>query len=584
MSLKLVLTELRELIQREYDANQAKLIEVWEKSIKQKIKSGESQLITHITVKGNGYVELTLGEGESRFREGDMICLHLGDAIGSTFINQASIDDEYDGRWLISGYKLDLNALKQAKMPCYADPDGMNLKPFYDQALAELAETSIGLDIVLPLLAGDLKIDGIYEDEYQEAADKAELAGLNDKQADAVGNAFAAQYLACIQGPPGTGKTKVISCITKLLVERNERVFITSHTHMAINNALNKIAKEGIACIKVGGDNSKKGLDNVDCFGYADDWEGRPDKGYVIGATPFATCSKRLDQYEFDTVIFDEASQITTPLAVMAMRKAKRYIFVGDHKQLPPVILSKSVLESDNDSIFSRLINAPKVLETMLSDTYRMNKYLSKWPSLALYGGALKSEGPNKDRLLELPKIPENYKNVLSSDIPFVYIKSPSHDAKTSNRSEAKLVADIIKYAVSSGLTPDKIGVVSPYRNHGKVIKTELLKVMPENKAKEIVTDTVERMQGQEREMIIISLCTTDVQFLTSVASFFFQPERLNVAISRPMTKLILIGPFLSDNLVAELVSNPKEKTINDNVQLYQSLLKAATHLTEKEF
>jgi len=72
MSLKLVLTELRELIQREYDANQAKLIEVWEKSIKQKIKSGESQLITHITVKGNGYVELTLGEGESRFREGDM--------------------------------------------------------------------------------------------------------------------------------------------------------------------------------------------------------------------------------------------------------------------------------------------------------------------------------------------------------------------------------------------------------------------------------------------------------------------------------------------------------------------------------
>lgn len=584
MSLKSVLTELSEFVQREYDANQAKLIEIWEMPINQKIKSGESQLIKKICVKSDNHVELILDGDGSRFREGDMICLHLGDALESTFVKQVSIDAEYDGRWLISGYKLDTNALKQASMPCYADPDGMNLKPFYDQALEELAETNIGIDIILPLLAGDLKVDGIYESEYEDAANKAEIAGLNDKQADAVGNAIAAHYLACIQGPPGTGKTKVISFITKLLVERNERVFITSHTHMAINNALNKISQEGVDCIKVGNENSRKGLEKVDFFDHADDWKDRPDHGYVIGATPFATCSKRLENYEFDTVIFDEASQITTALAVMAMRKAKRFIFVGDHKQLPPVILSKSVLESDNDSIFSRLIHNDQVLETMLSDTYRMNKHLSKWPSNTLYNGELKSEGPNKDRLLKLLHSPVKYKNVLSPELPFVYIKSPTNNAKTSNRTEAELVVGIIKSALDAGLDPSSIGVVSPYRKHGKVIKNELLKVLPKEQAEEVVTDTVERMQGQEREMIIISLCTTNIQFLVAVASFFFQPERLNVAITRPMTKLILIGPYLSASLATELCSDSRDKILDDNVKLYQSLLASATQLSEKEF
>ena len=65
--------------------------------------------------------------------------------------------------------------------------------------------------------------------------------------------AFAAKYLACIQGPPGTGKTRVISLIAKQLVEEGHRVLLTSHTHMAINNALNKVAATGVPLVKVGG-------------------------------------------------------------------------------------------------------------------------------------------------------------------------------------------------------------------------------------------------------------------------------------------------------------------------------------------
>ncbi|MBF4332987.1 helicase, partial [Vibrio anguillarum] len=133
-----------------------------------------------------------------------------------------------------------------------ADPDTMDLKPFYDKALDEIAESKRGREIVLPLLAGKLDTGFIFEDDYDEAADFAEECGLNEHQADAVGKAVSAKYLACIQGPPGTGKTKVISLITKLLVEQGQRVFMTSHTHMAINNALNKIAGENVPVIKVG--------------------------------------------------------------------------------------------------------------------------------------------------------------------------------------------------------------------------------------------------------------------------------------------------------------------------------------------
>lgn len=130
---------------------------------------------------------------------------------------------------------------------------------------------------------------------------------------------------------------------------------------------------------------------SVKHFEYGDDWEHKPDSGYVIGATPFATCSSRLEQYDFDTVIFDEASQITLPLAIMAMRKAKRFIFVGDHKQLPPVVLSVSVL--DDCSIFSRMISGNPDVSVMLSQTYRMCHALSSWYSQIYYSGRLVSAG-----------------------------------------------------------------------------------------------------------------------------------------------------------------------------------------------
>ncbi|MEZ5534232.1 MAG: AAA domain-containing protein [Thiolinea sp.] len=568
--LKTVLDDLRQFVEDEQTAQYAQLFEIWGKSIRHKLQSGESQHIKQVRQSDKYYLTLILGENESRFREGDMICLHAGEPLEKRHVAQATIEAEYDDEWLLRISDIDDDTLQQISTGCYADPDTMDLKPFYDKALDEIAESAIGREVLLPLLAGQLGAGFIFEDNYDEAADAAEEAGFNAQQIDAVGKGVAAKYLACIQGPPGTGKTRVISLIAKLLVEEGHRVLLTSHTHMAINNALNKIAETGVPLVKVGAHGCLKGLDSdVPHVEYGNQWREQPDSGYVIGATPFATCSSRLENFQFDTVIFDEASQVTVPLALMAMRKAKRFVFVGDHKQLPPVVLSMPVLAEH--SVFGRLISAQPEVSVMLTQTYRMCRALSRWPGEHYYDGKLESVGTNAQRPFSLPQVPQKYVAVLSEAHPLVFIRSPGSYTRQFNRAEAELVGDIIEQAITAGLPPTEIGVVTPFRSHARVLKTELARrKIPQARA--IVTDTVERMQGQEREMIILSLCANDPQYLAAIAGFFFQAQRLNVAITRPQTKLIIIGPVLDKGFAWDCADQHLLQQIAD----YRSLLAAA--------
>ena len=575
MELKSVLKDLRNFVDKEHTASLQNTLETWAKPLNEKIIKGHTQTIKSIEIIDSNYLKAILGDNDSRFREGDMLCLHLGEAHIERHVQQAVIEAEHEGSWLLRVHKVDSTKLASIVEGCYADVDTMDLRAFYDKALDEIAESKVGREIILPLIANQLNTDFIDENRYDYAADYAEEHGLNDQQSDAVGKGVAAEYIACIQGPPGTGKTKVISIITKLLVEAGERVLMTSHTHMAINNALNKIAEENVPVIKVCATGGTKALsDNVKHYTQASLWEDMPKTGYVIGATPFATCSERLESFDFDTIIFDEASQITLPLALMAMRKGKRFIFVGDHKQLPPVILSKSILS--DGSAFSKMIADNRETSTLLSKTYRMSKKLTEWPSNNYYNGELTSERKNSESKFLLKSVPAFHKDILSSENPLVFIKTPDKNSRNSNLKEAKLVASIIESAVEAGLNPKDVGVVTLYRSHAKTLKSCLQNTkLGIFESKLIVTDTVERMQGQEREMIIISLCSSDPQYLASVAEFFFQFERLNVAITRPKTKLIIIGPYLTECFL----SDTDDIKLRKSIIQYRSLIKHSYYI-----
>jgi DNA replication ATP-dependent helicase Dna2 len=181
----------------------------------------------------------------------------------------------------------------------------------------------------------------------------------------------------------------------------------------------------------------------------------------------------------------------------------------------------------------------------MLTDTYRMNRWLTAWPSRTHYGGKLMAVGANSQRRLVLSHTPERFKAVFDPEASGIFIPTTNAAARTQNLADAALVVALCAAAVEGGLPLAHIGIVTPYRAQGRAVRNGLGQQFGRANARLVIADTVERMQGQERELIILSLATGDELFLSAVASFFFQPQRLNVAITRAVSKLIVIGPEL---------------------------------------
>ncbi len=539
-----LLSDLLDFVRDEQTAANHKLFDLWARPLTEKLEKGWSQGFTRLEAGDEPSTAwATLDDTESRFREGDLLVLHGGSPLHDPLGRGLSLESEEDGRWLLSGIRVTSALQLYAGGPCYADPDTIDLTHYYERALEEIATSQIGRTVVLPLLAGQLEIS-FDERDVSEAEHIAGAEGFNLRQAQAIGLGLGAEQIACIQGPPGSDKTRVLALIARLMVARGERLLVTSHTHMAINNALNMVHAEGVPTVKIGRQAQRRGLDaGVPCYPDMGAWDARPTDGYVVGATPFATCNARLENYEFDTIVFDEASQITVPLALMAMRKGKRFIFIGDQKQLPPVMLSRSVLSKESSSVFAALTSQHADHSVMLDQTYRMNRWLTAWPSDTYYDKQLVASGRNRERRLVLSQVPARLAAVFDPAHSGIFIPGLDRAARTRNFRDADLVAELCEAAVNGGLPLESIGIVTPYRAQGRAVRNALIARFGRARAQNVVADTVERMQGQERELVILSLATGDLVFLAAVAPFFFQPQRLNVSITRAMTKLIVIGP-----------------------------------------
>jgi DNA replication ATP-dependent helicase Dna2 len=274
----------------------------------------------------------------------------------------------------------------------------------------------------------------------------------------------------------------------------------------------------------------------------------------VIGATPFATRTGRLSGVEFDTVIFDEASQITLPLAIMGMLVAKKFIFIGDHCQLPPVLMSRAGNELLHGSVFGALVD--RGFDTLLTETYRLNAELLAWPSAQFYDGQLRpATSAIAARRLAWQTTPGSLAAVLDPETPLVFLDVGRRNTTTRSRTEASAVGDLVIALLTGGIPPSEIGIVTPFRAQSREIRSLLRRAVPDPIARQqLIVDSVERMQGQERDVIIVSLTTSNPVFAADIADFFFQPERLNVAITRPRVKLIMVGSrALRDTAPVEL-------------------------------
>jgi DNA replication ATP-dependent helicase Dna2 len=423
------------------------------------------------------------------------------------------------------------------------DEEFVDVSDFYMQGLKSLAEDAHGRDNVYPVLFKERPstIDAeTYEDTY-DALDESD-SPLNDPQKDSVATALAASPMHLIQGPPGTGKTQTLARLVEQLVIQGHRILITGFTHRSIHQALTKIhavIEDQCPVVKIGAPITPEKLPFPTYESLEEsDLDTHPGP-YVIGATPFALYTKRLRAAHFDSAVVDETSQLTLPAAIMVMMKSDRWFFFGDDKQLPPV----TQLHRDDPSAASIFARLKKQTEfTTLSITYRMNQQLTEWPSEMFYSGELETFYP--DNKFTLKSQPITQQESLSADHSLVSIKLPCDVSKSYNDDEADLTAAIIEELLNSGTDPAQIGVITPFRAQSSRIRTLLRNVIaPPHRHLErsIIVDTVDRFQGQEREVILYSFASSDSSFIRKVHPFLFNAARLNVAVTRARTKVILL-------------------------------------------
>jgi DNA replication ATP-dependent helicase Dna2 len=543
--------QLKEFVRNEQKVQNSTKKEDWDKPLS--VRVAEGLAIDQITILSfsENQAELLTKENLSKFREGDSLRLNRGNP-ENNFI-KCELVEEQEGNHIIikptggeifhnlfpsDGWVLDfdqidvhglqLDALQEVKRN---QNRNQNCFTYYQQFLK---------GIVKPI---------IESSGSSYAASIAHSLGLNQSQSEAFINAYTTKNYYLIQGPPGTGKTSVLAHLAKTFAEEGKNVLVTAATHRAINNALRSIGeKTGYEkIIKIGEqkdaiDLDYKGGNIVNYQNLSSSPFSNNSTGIIIGATCYAIRTSRLKQMPFDVALIDEASQVTIPIAIMCLLKAPKCILIGDHMQLGPVIVSKHNTEWVTKSIFETLfIKNPG---TMLDTSYRMNEEINQFPSNKFYGGKLHTDPRRKTQKLNLKDFPTELAQVLDPDAPDIFIEVDHCNNEMRSPEEAKIIGRIIYQAINCGVSASEIAVVVPYRAQARQIRKEVRNQLKNIQLtyKDILVDTVERIQGQEREMVIISLTTSSLDYAAKNADFYFNPNRLNVAITRARTKRIIIG------------------------------------------
>ena len=390
------------------------------------------------------------------------------------------------------------------------------------------------------------------------AASQIDIEGLiperlNTKQREACEAIAKLPSIYCIQGPPGTGKTDVLSCIATLFSENGFEVAIISKTHQAVNNALNKIRKyddRGFV-IKIGDElKGQELVDNVICCDtyrhYTEERsvlkkkaDGRAD---IVGMTlQAAVINLGLMNRGFQprVVIVDEAGQIPiTEASILGASGAGTIVFIGDDKQMPPIYHEAQIKHELSISIFQHLCTLYPDYETSLQETYRMNKDITEVVSRNFYepyGEHIYASEFSKYRNLEL----KSSNDVLNSENSII-IKNVSRESKweENNPEEAEYIVTLIKEAIEAGMEINDIAVITPFRRQVRCIREAVKNVLNDDFP---LIDTVERLQGQDVDLIIISFATTSPFYYPKVKGFLLNKNRLNVMISRAKKKVLIL-------------------------------------------
>lgn len=268
----------------------------------------------------------------------------------------------------------------------------------------------------------------------------------------------------------------------------------------------------------------------------------------VILSTNSSAALDSISQTKFDVVIVDEASQATIPSVLIPIAKARRFILAGDHKQLPPTIISNHAQDLQN-TLFESLIEKYPHKSQLLNVQYRMNKSLMEFPNSEFYNNNLKSdESVNSITLKDISDVEDDDALLFVDTCDVENHEKHLKDSKSIvNHVEARIALKFANDYVNAGIDEKDIGIISPYADQVKLISEKT----------DIEVKTVDGFQGREKEIIIISTVRSNEY---GQIGFLKDLRRLNVAITRAKRKLIIIGN--SDTLK----SNPTYERLIDFV------------------
>ena len=458
----------------------------------------------------------------SKIREGDVVLASDGDPIGGT-AELARVErlGGPDGEVVVTADE----PVELRRLDVYPSELGADrmLTALHDALLTQSAE---GKDVLFDR----------REPAFSEPGET--FIDNNDAQDRAVRAAVGAEDVALVHGPPGTGKTYTLARMVRAMVERGERVLLSAFTNRAVDNAVEALEEQGFTdIVRVG---TESGI-REDMQSYRLQTAGDPDvcasrlqEAGVVAATTASCGSRVMREQSFDAAVVDEAGQLTEPGTLAATTLAGRFVLVGDHHQLPPVVQSEDGGNGEyalSESLFARLTELHPEASVMLDRQYRMAQRIQAFASREFYEGKLRPATAEvaAQHVGDLPDVgvddlPAN----LQDRVTFV---DPDGQAEgNTNPAEAEAVAETVAAYRQAGVDPSDIGVIAPYRAQ----VAEVGKRVGEG----VAVDTVDRFQGSSKQVVVVSFVATD-----GLESPIFEDyRRVNVALTRAKKALVLVG------------------------------------------
>uniref|UniRef100_UPI00358FB190 DNA replication ATP-dependent helicase/nuclease DNA2 n=1 Tax=Myxine glutinosa TaxID=7769 RepID=UPI00358FB190 len=389
------------------------------------------------------------------------------------------------------------------------------------------------------------------------------LQGLNRPQRQAMKRVLLSKDYTLVVGMPGTGKTTTICSLVRILHACGFSVLLASFTHSAVDNVLLKLTRFQVPFLRLGRaekvhevlrSKTEEELCRARSISTLSQLTQLYNEQAVVATTCMGACRHPLfSRRRFDFCVVDEASQVSQLLCLAPLLHSERFVLVGDHLQLPPLVLStKAKALGMDESLFKRLErHATAVVQ--LNVQYRMNREIMFLSNELTYEGHLicGSERVANGRLC-LPRLPHLaldpgswLKEALDPAKPVLFLDTdqvPAHElterGNMRNPTEAALVTCIVAALVKAGCRATDIGVIAPYRQQLQAV-SEL--TTGRDWARGLEINTVDKYQGRDKPAIIVSFVRSDVASHNQ-GGLLKDWRRLNVALTRAKFKLLLLG------------------------------------------